>query len=85
MIKDPNDINDDEIRIIGQDNTSSESDGNQDEDSGNHDKRKRIRKKIWITASLSIVLFLILFTVIKSPFTASPDIESDHHSPSYDQ
>lgn len=45
MIKDPNDINDDEIRIIEQDNTSSESDGNQDKDSGNHDKKSASVKK----------------------------------------
>lgn len=32
-----------------------------------------------------IAIFLVLFTVIKSLFTASPDIESDRHSPSYDQ
>lgn len=67
MKKDPNDIKDDEIRIIGQASSSSESGEKQDIDSDKHGKRKRIGKKIRTAAALSIVL-LASIIVIQSLF-----------------
>lgn len=84
MKKDPNDIKDDEIRIIGQKRSSSESNEKQDKDSDNHRKGKRTRKKIWITTSVFIVL-ATSFLIIKSLLPAFPDIESDYNPSSSDQ
>ncbi len=83
MKKDPNDIKDDEIRIIGQTYSSSESDEKQDIDSDKHGKRKHIRKKIRIVAALGIVL-LASFIVIQSLFISSPDTDNDSDPSAYD-
>lgn len=83
MKKDPNDIKDDEIRIIGQTSSSSESDGKQDIDSDKHGKRKRFGKKIGTAAALSIVL-VALIIVIQSLFISSPDTDNDSDPSAYD-
>lgn len=84
MKKDPNDIKDDEIRIIRQKNPSSESEGKQEKDSDNHGKKKRIRKKMWIATSVLIILVTVVWS-ISSVFPTTSDTENDSNNPSYGQ